>query len=88
MAYALQAPSLALLVYKTIDHLPSMVELCPFNNNEVFKQLLTDSVRAWADGRYDMRDTPEAVETGKDIITPAAVIMFLATCRAVLQRIK
>ena len=79
MACVLQAPSLALLVFKASDHWPELMELNALIRSKGFGQLLTNSVRAWADGRFNLGDTLEAVETGKDIRRPQAVVMFLAT---------
>ena len=70
-----QAPSLVLVVLKTVDHLPELMGLNPLTHNERLGQLLRDSVRAWAEGRFNLGDTPEAVDTGKDMRIPAAVLI-------------
>ena len=63
----LQAPSLALLVFKTADYWPELVEFNALTRSERFGELLNNSIRAWADGRFNLGDTPEAVDTGKKL---------------------
>ena len=71
-----QAPSLTLVVFKTADYMPELVEFNALTNSKDFGEMLIASVRAWADGRFNLGDTPEAMDTGKDTEQLAAVFEF------------
>lgn len=75
-----QAPSLAMLVFKTADYMPELVEFNALTKDERFGQLLIHSMRAWADGRFNLGDTPEAVDTGEHTGRPSCMH---ASCKPV-----